>query len=73
MCACGIESQTLTADICGKVRIYLQGAKQGEWATYAQKTQTPRCFSGKVFKLGIRGKGHRMCDQLLDFVLTGWC
>ena len=25
----------------------------------------------RVFKLGIRVKGHRMCDQLLDFVLIG--
>ena len=29
-------------------------------------------FQARVFKLGVRVKGHRMCDQLLDFVLIGW-
>ena len=33
----------------GKYSIYLQGAKQGEWAAHARKTWTPPWLSGKRF------------------------
>ena len=32
------ESLTLTESVCSKVRVYLQGAKQGKWAAHALKT-----------------------------------
>ena len=32
------ESLTLTESVCSKVRVYLQGAKQGKWAAPALKT-----------------------------------
>ena len=44
------ESQTLTAGVCSKVRIYLQEVKQGGWAAHAQKTQLPNGFQARVFK-----------------------
>ena len=32
------ESLTLTEGVSSKVRVYLQGAKQGKWSAHAQKT-----------------------------------
>ena len=32
------ESLTLTEGLSSKVRVYLQGAKQGKWSAHAQKT-----------------------------------
>ena len=48
-CAHSAEGQTLTAGVCSKVRVYLQGAKHGEWAAHAQKTRTPPMALSKGF------------------------
>ena len=48
-CAHSAESQTLTVSIRSKVRVYLQGAKQGEQAAHAQKTRTPQWLTGEGF------------------------
>ena len=40
-CAHSVESQILTAGMCSKARVHLQGTRQEEWEAHAQKTQTP--------------------------------
>ena len=35
-------------------RAFTTGAKQGEWASYAEETQTLNGFQGNVFKDSVR-------------------
>ena len=58
--------------VCSKVRVYLQGAKQGEGAAHVQKTRIPQWIQARVLKDSVSGEGHRMLDQLVDLLLIGW-
>ena len=43
-------------------------AKQGEQATQTQKTDG---FQARVFKVIIKSKSCKVCDQLTDILLVG--
>ena len=49
-CAHSVESQILTAAICSKARVHLQGARQGEWEACAQKPKLLRWLLARVFR-----------------------
>ena len=49
-CAHRVESQILTAGICSKARVHLQGARQGEWEAHAQNPILLRWLLARVFK-----------------------
>ena len=43
-------------------------AKQGEQASQTQKTDG---FQARIFKVIIRSKSCKVCDQLMDILLAG--
>ena len=49
--------------------VFITGAKQGEEA--AKDLNSLMAFREGFLK-AIFGEGYRVCDQLMDFLLSGW-